>query len=361
MEKIIVSVSNDLITDQRVDKVCNSLYNNGYNILLVGCKKMYNLSPLYRNYRIVRLNLFFTRGFLFYAEFNIKLFFFLLFKKKDIVLSNDMDTLLPNFLVSRLQHKKLVFDSHELFSEIPELTDRKFIKKVWSVFEKKLLPRLENAYTVCASIAEHYKNRYKTEFKIIRNLPKASSYEKGGLNFSTDKKLIIYQGAVNIGRGLELMIDAMKHLDDYLFLIVGDGDITNELFQKSENEGLKEKVHFYGKVTPKELKKITPNAVLGISLEEDLGLNYRYALPNKIFDYIQAGIPVLCADLPEMKKVILNYNVGEIVRERNPKKVANQIKNMEKQDFSIPIAKAKKELTWRKEEVTLLHLFKNLR
>ena len=334
MKKIIVSVSNDLITDQRVHKVCSTLSDNGFFITLVGCKKAMLIAPLERNYDTKLLNLIFTKGVLFYAEFNIRLFFFLLFNKKDVLLSNDMDTLLPNYLISRLQNKTLVFDSHELFSEIPELVNRKFVKNVWLSLEKNLIPKLKNAFTVCVSIAKYYKEKYNTDFKVIRNVPKSITVEKRDLKLTQEKDIIIYQGAVNVGRGLELMIDTMMYLPDYLLLIVGDGDIKEELFQRMLKNKVKSNVFFYGKTSPEELKKITPNAVLGFSMEEDLGLNYRFALPNKIFDYIQAEIPVLCSDLPEMKKIIGDYKVGEIVLDRTPEKIALQIREILKKDFS---------------------------
>ena len=130
MKKIIVSVTNDLTTDQRVDKVCNTLLKGGYAVLLVG-KKNKNSIAIHRNYPTKRFNLLFQKGVFFYAEFNLRLFFFLLCTKKTILLANDVDTLIPNYLVGKLQRKKLVFDSHELFSEIPELVHRPLVKKIW--------------------------------------------------------------------------------------------------------------------------------------------------------------------------------------------------------------------------------------
>ncbi len=359
MKKVVVSVSNDLITDQRVHKVCTSLSNNEFKVLLVGCKKKSNLKPLDRNYDTKRLSLIFTKGFLFYAEFNIRLFFFLLFQKKTILLANDIDILLSNFLISKLQRKKLVFDSHELFSEIPELVDRKKVKKVWLYLEKKIIPKLKNAYTVCGSIAAYYEEKYQAKFKVVRNLPIKMSVEKEALKFETNKKIILYQGAVNVGRGIELMIEAMQFINDYLFLIVGGGDILYDLKRKVEKLQLQDKVVFYGKVTPKELKKITPNAVVGISIEEDIGLNYRYALPNKIFDYLQAGIPILVSNLPEMKKIVHDYQVGEIIEVRKAKEVALLIQKMSAKNYKNQIEKAKKSLVWEEDEAVLLEMFMN--
>ena len=360
MKRIIVSVTNDISTDQRVAKVCNTLHNKGYDVLLIG-RKLKNSNPLYRSYQTKRIKLFFNKGFLFYAEYNFRLFLTLLFFKKNFLLSNDLDTLLPNFLISKLQNKKLIYDSHELFSEIPELVNKPFTKKIWLGLERFLYPKLKNNYTVCDSIANYYKEKYNCLFSVIKNVPTQKKIEKGNLPFNSNgKKIIIYQGAINIGRGLELMIETMNYLENFVFILIGCGDILENLQKNVSTKKLNDKVIFLGKMMPKDLQKITPLATLGISLEEDLGLNYRFALPNKIFDYIQAEVPILVSDLPEMKQIVLNYNVGEIVLERKPEKIALQIKNMVEKEYKNQLEKAKKELIWEKEEPKLLSLLNNL-
>lgn len=360
MKKIAVSVTNDLITDQRVEKVCNTLFQNGFDILLIG-RELKNSKPIHRNYQTKRFKLLFNSGFLFYAEYNIRLFFYLLFVKKDILLANDLDSLLANYLVSKLQRKKIVLDCHELFPEIPELVKREKVKNVWLFLEKKLLPKVQNKYTVCDSIANYYQEKYHTPFEVFKNLPRKRELEKGEFLFDTkDKKIILYQGAINIGRGLEMLIETMKYLDNHLFIIIGDGDIFQELKEKVSVEKLDDKVYFLGKMTPQSLHEITPLADLGISLEEDLGLNYRFALPNKIFDYIQAGVPILVSDLPEMKQVVLDFKVGEIATNRNPKDLALQIEKILEKDFSNQLNDAKKVLVWENQEEKILRFFKNL-
>ena len=162
-----------------------------------------------------------------------------------------------------------------------------------------MLPKLKNTYTVCDSIANYYAEKYQTKFNVIRNLPvKKNSTSFSKLSFDTSgKKIIIYQGALNMGRGLEFIIDTMPFLSNCILIIVGTGDIAKKLKKLVINKNLEKKVKFLGQLPPKKLQTITPLAALGISLEEDLGLNYRYALPNKIFDYIQAEVPILVSDL----------------------------------------------------------------
>ncbi len=140
MKRIIVSVTNDLTTDQRVAKVCDTLTKMGFSVLLIG-RKLKNSENINRNYKIVRFRLLFNKGFLFYAEYNLRLFFKLLFLKKDVLLSNDLDTLLPNYLIHKIFKTKLVYDSHELFTEVPELTNRPFVQKFWLTIEKNIFTK----------------------------------------------------------------------------------------------------------------------------------------------------------------------------------------------------------------------------
>ena len=360
MKRILISVTNDLTTDQRVEKTCEVLSEIGYDVLLVG-RKLKKSLPIQRNYKTIRFRLLFNKGFLFYAEFNIRLFIFLLFTKKDLLFSNDLDTLLPNYIIGKLQNKKLVFDSHELFSEIPELVNKQRVKKVWLFLEKTIIPKLQNVITVSDSIKNHYHNLYGISAIVIRNIPKIEHINQKNFEIDAEeKKVILYQGSVNIGRGIELMIDTMALLDEYLFIVIGDGDILEQLKEKVSNLSLHDKVKFIGKKTPEELKELTPNATIGMSLEEDLGLNYRYALPNKIFDYLHANVPVIVADLPEMRNLIKKHPIGEILTERTHKILAKTIINMTSISYEKELKTAKKELNWSEEKEKLISIFSKL-
>ncbi len=347
-QRIYVSVTNDLCTDQRVAKVCNTLVKNGYDVMLIG-RKLPHSWPLKLEYSTRRFRLPFNSGPLFYVSYSIYLFFFLLFSKRGLLLSNDLDTLLPNFLVSKLKQMPLIYDSHEYFTEVPELVKRPAVKAVWTSIEKAILPNVNAAYTVSQPIADAYFKKYNVRFEVIRNLP----YRFSGLSADSEENVIMYQGALNIGRGLELMIDAMAYFDGQLW-IAGDGDIADELKARAKINSLEQKVIFLGRLGVEELKRLTPQASLGLSLEEELGLNYTYALPNKLFDYIQSGVPVLVASLPEMAKVVNQYQVGELLQTRSPKALADQMQSMlsdsEKyQSWKTCCQAAAKELNWENE------------
>jgi len=360
LKRVIVSVTNDLVTDQRVGKTCAVLTEMGFKVLLVG-RKLKKSNSIQREYEVKRFRLLFNKGFLFYAEYNLRLFFFVLFSKKNLLFSNDLDTLVPNYLISKIQKKKLIFDSHELFSEIPELENRKRVKNFWLAIEKKIIPKLKNIITVSDSIKEHYQSLYGVNVSVVRNIPENKKVIQTPFDFDTHgKKIILYQGSVNVGRGLELMIDTMHLLEDYILVIIGDGDISTKLIEKVNTLDLKNCVKFLGRINPDELKNLTPNTTVGMSLEEDLGLNYRYALPNKLFDYIHAEVPMVVSNLPEMKAIIKKYAIGEVLIDRTPISLASTIKTMAAKNYKKELIEAKKQLNWTLEKEKLISIISPL-
>ena len=365
--KVVLTVTNDIATDNRLHKIASTLLMNGYEVTVVGRLLKHSPQVNDRDYKVRRLKLWFKRGPLFYINYNLVLFFYLVKNRYKVVVSNDLDTLLACYLSTKINKAVLVFDSHEYFTGVPELVDRNFVRGIWKALEKWLIPKLKYAYTVSGMIANKYFEEYKIDFKIIRNagtfrFDNEFEMEKD----ETEKQTIIYQGVLNKGRGLETMIEAMKYIDNCNLQIIGDGDIEEELHRLVNYFGLASRVHFLGRLPHKELWQYTHKADLGISLEEDLGENYRFALPNKLFDYIQARIPVLVSDLPEMKNVVDTYQIGEIAIYREPELIAEQIKRMlsdtEKRSvWKTNLELAARELCWQREEEKLIQLFRRAR
>jgi glycosyltransferase involved in cell wall biosynthesis len=361
-KKIIVSVTSDLVSDNRVHKVCTTLHNMGFEVLLVGRKLPASLPVDVREYAVKRFSLIFHKGPQFYAAYNLRLFIFLLFSKFDFLLSNDLDTLPANFITSKIKNKPLVYDSHEYFTEVPELIGRPRVKKVWEWLEKKMVPNMKHAFTVCNSIARIYEEKYRTPFRVVRNLPVAGSFTQQTEKVAKRQKIILYQGAVNIGRGLEQAILAMHFIENVKLIIAGGGDILTQLQNLVIKENLQNKVEFTGRLPLEELAKLTPQADLGLSIEEDLGLNYRFALPNKLFDYIQAQVPVVITNLPEMVAIVNHYQIGEITESLEPRhlaeKITDALNNQEKRKiWHINLQLAAKELTWENEEKVIWEIF----
>jgi glycosyltransferase involved in cell wall biosynthesis len=306
------------------------LLKKGLEPVLVG-RKLPGSQPLERPYRYVRLRIPFRKGPLFYAFYNLELFFYLLVIRTDLMISNDLDTLPAVYWVSRIKRAKMVYDSHEYFTEVPELVDRPNVKRIWERIESRIFPKLKTVYTVNQSIAEIYQNKYGISVGVIKNLPPATRPDPkpGKLpELFVSRPFLIYQGAVNIGRGLEQLVDAMEFLPEYGLVIAGQGDIRSDLISRVDRLGLANRIFLPGMVPFENLAWYTRRAVLGISIEQDIGLNYHYALPNKLFDYMQAGLPVLASDLPEISRVVSEVDFGRIISHFEPSYIASEIKGM---------------------------------
>ncbi len=366
----VVTVSNDLATDNRVNRTCNVLKESGYTVVLVGRKRKNSLPLKSQEHRCVRLNLLFNKGPFFYSELNIRLLFFLLFSKIDLIFANDLDTLPASFIAHKLKRRsKIVYDSHELFTEAPELEGR-FVKKIWERIEKLILPKLDHIITVNDSIAEIFKSKYRKTIIVIRNVSEKFDWSelksKKDIGIPEDKELIIVQGSgLNIDRGIEEAILAMQLIDNAILLIVGDGDVIPNAKELVKTHQLETKVLFFGKRPYKELMQFTRHASIGLALDKPKSLNYRFALPNKLFDYIQANTAVICSNLIEIQKIVEKYKIGISIETISPEAIAETIngllENKEKLSaYQENCKKAAEVENWENEKVKLKVLLKQV-
>ena len=370
-KKVIISVVSDLVTDQRVNRAALTLHKQGMEVILIGRRLRKSLPLDERPYKIKRFKLWFEKGPLFYACYNIRLFLYLLYNKADIYLANDLDTLPANFLASRLKKIKLVYDSHEYFTEVPELFNRPFIRFIWLKIEQWIFPRLSDVMTVNDSIAGFYTAKYNVPVKTVRNLPFAAdlslpiaSREEWGI--PVKDKIFLFQGAgINIDRGAEESIDAISLVTGAVLVFIGDGDVIQKLKDKVVSKGLTEKVFFIPKQPLRKLIRFTQMADIGLTLDKGNNLNYKYSLPNKLFDYIQAQLPVLATDLPEVKKVIEKYDIGLITYSFDPKSISEKMIEIISDENRLVRWKknlnlAASELCWEKEQFKFLELFSDV-
>lgn len=330
-QKIIVSVINDLVTDQRVARTCSVLLELNYDILLVGREQKSSKPLEKRDYACKRMKLMFEQGPQFYVLFNIRLFFVLLFNKADVLLANDLDTLLPNYLVSKLKGIPLIYDSHEIFCEVPELQSNPSKKRIWEKLEGWIIPKLSKCITVNQSIANYFTVKYKVPFIFVRNIPNYNKItdlkSRIDLNLPLGKKIVILQGAgINVQRGAEELVEAFQYLDEnYLLLIIGSGDVIQHLKDNVVKFELQNKVKFIDKISASELRHYTSNSNLGVTIDKDSNMNYHFSLPNKVFDYMHAGIPILASKLPEIENIVNSYLIGTFIENHEPKHIAQQI------------------------------------
>ena len=369
MKRVIVSVINDLVTDQRVNKSCLTLQKMGYEVLLVGRKQRKSPPMDERTYRTKRMKLLFEKGPLFYAEFNTRLFFFLLFHKAHLLLSNDLDTALPNYFISKLKGIKMIYDSHEYFTETPELVSRPWVQRVWKRIEDFVVPKLKEMITVCDSIAELFEEKYGVKCHVVRNIPPRAALppkgDKQALDLPMDKHLLVLQGSgINIQRGAEELVESMQYLDECYLMVIGGGDVLPVLKQMVADLRIEERVRFLPRMPYQQMMAYTQLAELGFVLDKDTNLNYRFCLPNKLFDFIQAGVPIVASHLVEIEKIIKKYDIGLFIPDHDPKSIAETIKEglgdaSKRMLWKQGLTRAAAELCWENEQKTLIEIYKN--
>ena len=356
-----------MANDQRVKKVCDTLFQNNFNITLVG-RQLERSVNINRPYSVVRFKLFFNKGVLFYMEYNLRLFFFLLTRRFDIYHSNDLDTLLPMWLSAFIFNKKLVYDSHEYFTGVPEIQNRYFVKKVWSSIESFIFPKLKHVFTVNESISDLYYKDYQIRPLVIRNLPTKTIIKKvktkKDLGLPPDKKLVILQGSgINIDRGAEELLEAISLQDDFFLCVVGTGDVIEKLQKRSNQTDLINKVLFIPTLPYSQMMQYTMNADLGVSLDKSNNVNYQFSLPNKIFDYAKAEIPFVSTNLVEIRKIVEQYNTGILISSLKPEKImdglnkAMDLKNSK--NFMVNVTKMNSTLHWKSEAESLVKTYKS--
>ncbi len=312
----------------------------------------------------------FRKGFLFYAEYNLKLFLFLLFRRCSLLVSNDLDTLLPNYMVSGLRSIPMVYDSHEYFLGSTEIANRRLVKKIWAMIEGAIFPRLKSIITVNHSIADLYEKDYGKRPEVVRNLPKRykikENLSREKLGLPSDKKIIIMQGgAINIDRGAEELIHAMKPqygIENTELYFIGSGDVWEQIKELTRDLHLDRKVHFLPRMPYARMMEYTSLCDLGITLDKPVSLNYKYSLPNKLFDYMAAGIPVLASPMVEVKKIIDTYQIGMCIESHEPRMIAEKINTMLSDPKQIRkwkrnALKTARELCWENEEKVLARVY----
>lgn len=340
-----------------MQRTCSALVKDGYTVTLLGKEKPDSPPLIERSFRQERMPLRIHKGKLYYLEFNIRLFWKLLFIKADVIGIIDLDGMPGSFLAAKLRGRKTSFDAHEYFTELPEIINRPFTKKMWQCIEAFCLPHIDTCYTINDSYAALYQKKYHHPFHIVRN---ATVLEEKDFPASTGS-YILYQGAVNIGRGVEEMIMAMKEID-YKLLICGKGDVYEQCVQLVRENKLENKVEFRGFVEPAVLKSITLHAHIGFTLFSDEGSSYYYSLANRFFDYMHNAVPQIIIDFPEYRRINEEFEIGILVPDMQPATLVAAVQRLlseadlyERLRANCMLARQK--YNWQNEEKTLLKIY----
>jgi glycosyltransferase involved in cell wall biosynthesis len=367
---VVFSVTNCICHDQRVQKMASVVTGLGCDVTIIGRRSGDCCDVNKLKLKTIRFRMIFRRGFLFYAFFNIHLFFSLLFGKYNLLVANDLDTLLPNYLVSKIRKIPLVYDSHEYFTGVPEIQNRPLVKWVWKTIEKSVFPHLKSVMTVSDSIADKYSEEYGIMPVTVRNCADSSegirSFTRDELGIGSDNLVVILQGTgINADRGGEELIEAISITDRVVLFVLGSGDQLPLLKSKVSELGITEKVRFIPTLPWNEMMKYTKSADAGISPDKDTNLNYRFSLPNKLFDYISAGIPVIAGSLTEVKKIIEKNDCGIIIPEITSQEISNALIKLRDDRHLLDKLKqnsdkASELLNWEKEKKIVIEFYSKI-
>jgi len=340
-----------------MQRTCSALVKDGFTVTLQGKEKPDSPPLKERTYYQERMPLWIQKGKLYYLEFNIRLFWKLLFIKADVIGIIDLDGMPGSFLAAKLRGRKTSFDAHEFFTELPEIRNRPFTQKMWQFIESYCLPRIDTCYTINESYAALYKKKYHHHFHLVRN---ATVLEEKDFPAITSP-YILYQGAVNMGRGIEEMILAMKEID-YKLIICGKGDVYDHCVQLVCENNLESKVEFRGFVEPDLLKAITLHAHIGFTLFSNEGSSYYYSLANRFFDYMHHGVPQIIIDFPEYRRIIEEFEIGILVPNMKPATLIAAIQRILTEAglydrLRANCILARQKYNWQNEEKTLLKIY----
>lgn len=359
-----VLVSNDLTYDQRVAKTCHSLNQWGWDIWALG-RLMPNSGPG-PAFSHTRIRLPFQRGFAFYASLQWAILWKMRNEHFDAIWANDLDTLLPAFMLSWWRGVPLIYDSHEFFTEAAGLTGRPFHRGVWLLLERLVFPRLKAVITVNDSIADAYAARYPQARSkrplVVRNMPlkrellAANPSVRSQYGISEDGLLMILQGAfMDQDRGVREALGLLDEPDDWSLLLVGAGPEFDRA--KSLQSRYGDRLICLDKLPFDALFQLTASADIGLSLDQGKHGNYWMSLPNKLFDYIHAGLPVVATAMPEVKKVVEAWEIGCVVPLGDPAALANairEVRDIPRKTWQDRCRRAADSLHWASDEKHLI-------
>ncbi|MGA2295930.1 MAG: glycosyltransferase [FCB group bacterium] len=284
--------------------------------------------------------------------------------------AEDIYSLYPASKLSKVHKGKLIYDSREIYSALGPLHRNPFKQKVLSRFEKRLIKYVNEIVVTGVMDAEYLKEYFQKDIPVhvVQNLP----YYKEKINSNIlrekygipqDKFIIIYQGMLLPGRGIIKIVEALNHLPDAVFCILGEGNYKNKILETAENLKLANKVFFCGVVPYYELHKWTSSADVGTVFIEPISFSYELSLPNKLFEYCMARIPSLVSDLPAMRAVLNEYPIGKIISvESTAEDIANTIRelasNEKKEQYLKACNQASKIFCYETQEEKILSIAK---
>ncbi len=373
-KKVTSIVLNNFKNDSRVLKENISLQNAGYDVTVVALhEEQLKEFEKIQNIQVHRVKLKSRKWsktkliqVLKYCEFIYRVA--KEYKNSEILHCNDLNTLPIGVIIKKFFNKstKIVYDAHEYETETNGLNgmQKTLVKKL----EKYLIRYADKTIAVSDAIANEYVKLYDIEKpSLVLNTPPYKQIQKKDVfretfDIKKEQTIFLYQGGLSRGRGIEILLDTFKQINDDKSVIVFMGyGVLEDMVATASKEY--KNIYFHNAVTPDVLLDYTCSADFGISTIEDCCLSYRYCLPNKMFEYLMAEIPVIVSNLYEMKRLVESNSIGVVTKENTPyglKEAIQKAVKLDKEELNKNILKVKEIYNWEEQEKVLLEAYRDL-
>ncbi len=366
--RVVMFLFHTFHNDHRVLKEARSLVRAGHEVTLIAMRESDDLpaKEMEQGIEVRRLRLHkwpFRKGR--FLEYFLRAGIEGWKLNADVFHCHDLDTLLPGFLASTRRGTPLLYDSHELYSETHFLIGRKREQTLWNFIERHLIRHTSNVITVSDPIARELRLRYGVEQPVVvRNIPELVPLPTPTPFFRDGYQgpVFLCQGYMQPGRGLELLIHAMQFVPRGRLVLLGDGEIREDLRHLLHRLNLEDRVFLFPAVPLERLLEYTASASVGLIAYSTESLNFQYALPNKFFEYLMAGVPILTSNIPEVAELVRKYKVGRIIEPCDSRHFARELNSIAAdpegwKEISHNCRQAVHHLQWAREEEKLLHIY----
>jgi len=363
---------NPIDYERRIKNQAESSKKTGHRVWIVALGKPGDSSTVEQGgIPVRRLKIpFYKGGPLKFIHYNLKVFLLLVFKSLEVLHAHDLWVLPAVYSLRLFKNFRIIYDAHEYYEGLEIFNKNRIRKKFWLLIEKTVITYVDVLITVSEPIARLYKQKYPTlkYIEVIRNVPKKEVINNALISEKlpvTDKKIVVYQGHFKPGRGLLKLIEAMSDIDGVQLVLIGGGELEQEIRNKIKLLDIEKKISLPGYIPTNQLISTASKADLGVVLFEPTSLNYTYALPNKFFEYMMAGIPVLASNLETFEEYIKTYRTGVTVDPKNVQEITQTIKKMIADDEQLMewrenSRQASNTLNWENESHKMKQIYEKI-
>ncbi len=370
--KVCFTTFDDIENDGRVNRELSTLKGLDYDMhVICGSAVDYNSQPeSLKDLAVERVYLGTKRaGKLRFLKFYLKTPLKAIRAKADIYHAQELYSLPVAWIGAIFNNAPLIYDSHEYYPGMQSLVARPLERSVWSLVERIFIKRAQTVITVSDAISEKLSKRYRIPPPVvIRNCHEKKDVKRTNLlrerfSIGEDRKILLYQGIMSRGRGLFTVLESLKRLPQCAFVALGDGPLLKQLEEYSQQHGLSDRTFFPGCVPVEELIDYTASADIGLCIIENVGFSYYNSLPNKLFEYMMAGIPTVASDFPEIGKIVKGEGTGLVVDPDDPDAIAKAVTRLLSDrglydELSANALSASKRHNWEEESKKLAQLYR---